>query len=824
MGTASEQPENLSPTKRALLALKQMQAKLEALERAQNEPIAIIGMGCRFPGGADNPEAFWQLLRDGVDAITEVPSDRWNINTYYDSNPDTPGKICNRYGGFVPHLQEFDAQFFRMAPREALSLDPQQRLLLEVSWEALENAGLAPDKLMGSQTGVFIGICSTDYWHRLLSRKPTEIDAYLTTGNTHSMASGRLSYIFGFNGPSLSIDTACSSSLVAVHLACQSLRNQECNLALAGGVNRILAPEASINFSKAKMLSSDGRCKTFDASADGFVRAEGCGAIVLKRLSDAVAAGDNIFALICGSAVNQDGRTSGLTVPNGLSQQAAIEQALKNSRIEPHQIDYIETHGTGTALGDPIEIGAIGEVFGKERSSDRPLIIGSVKTNIGHLEAAAGIASLIKVVLALQNEEIPPNLHFQVPNPHINWKELPIKVPTQRISWLRGEKPRLAGVSSFGFNGTNAHVVVRESGVVGAGLSENSRNLATVNLKNPPLQKSEVIERPLHLLTLSAKNEKALRELAQRYAIFLESHPFLEIGDICFTANTGRSHFDYRLGIIASSVAQLREKLANFTTGQNAEGILQGRVPNPNRPKIAFLFAQEDSQSFTLGQKLYETQPTFRTAIDTCAEIFPSEFKVDRSKFRAFALEYALCQLWKSWGIEPSVVMGYGVGEYVAACAAGVLSLEDCLQLIIAASAEVTAGAVRYCEPKIPIISPKTGKVANDALISPDYWRDREKTSIKLTEGIKTLHQLGCEILIEISPQPTFLKTEASGLWLSSLSPEREDWQQILLSLLQLYLRGASVDWLGFDRDYLRRKVILPTYPFQRQRYWIETT
>jgi acyl transferase domain-containing protein len=635
METSSEPTESLSPTKRALLALKQMQAKLEALERAKNEPIAIVGMGCRFPGGADTPEAFWKLLHDGKDAITEVPQDRWNLETYYSSTPDTPGKICNRYGGFVPHLQEFDAQFFRIAPREALSLDPQQRLLLEVSWEALENAGLAPEGLMGTQTGVFVGICSIDYWHRLLARKPTEIDAYLTTGNTHSLASGRLSYIFGLNGPSLSIDTACSSSLVAVHLACKSLRDRECDLALAGGVNRILSPETSINFSKAKMLSPEGRCKTFDASANGFVRAEGCGVIVLKRLSDAVDSKDNILAVIYGSAINQDGRTSGLTVPNGPSQQAVIRQALSNSSLEANQVSYIETHGTGTALGDPIEVGAIAEVFAKERSLDEPLIIGSVKTNIGHLEAAAGIASLIKVVLALQHAEIPPNLHFQTPNPHLDWDKLPIKVATERISWTSTDKQRIAGVSSFGFNGTNAHVILAEA----PGERQKSR---------------EERERPLHVLTLSAKSEKALRELAQRYADLLNSHPALKIGDICFTANAGRSHFDYRLGIIAASTSELQAKLTAFTKGQQAIGVMQGRVSSINH------------------------------------------------------------------------------------------SVE---------------------KPYLP---------------------------------------------------------QAKEIDLPNLSQKQDYWQEILENLLQLYLKGVPIDWLGFDRNYSRRKVVLPTYPFQRQRYWIE--
>ncbi|MGV2829404.1 beta-ketoacyl synthase N-terminal-like domain-containing protein, partial [Myxosarcina sp. GI1(2024)] len=355
---SSEPVKPISPIKRAVWALENMQAQLDFIEYSKREPIAIVGVGCRFPGGADNPEAFWQLLHDGVNTIAEVPSDRWDIDMYYDPNPDTPGKMHTRYGGFVNQLREFDAQFFGLSPREAISLDPQQRLLLEVSWEALENAGLASERLAGSSTGVFIGICSNDYSQRLLTRKPTEIDAYVGTGNCHSVAAGRLSYLLGFTGPSLAVDTACSSSLVAVHLAIASLRNGESDLALAGGVNLLLAPEVSINFSKARMLSSDGRCKTFDARADGYVRGEGCGVVVLKRLSDAVNDGDNILALIRGSAVNQDGRSSGLTVPNGPSQQVVIRQALKNAGVEPAEVSYIEAHGTGTALGDPIEVGA----------------------------------------------------------------------------------------------------------------------------------------------------------------------------------------------------------------------------------------------------------------------------------------------------------------------------------------------------------------------------------------------------------------------------------------------------------------------------------
>ena len=482
--TVSNSDTHASTTKRALLAIKTLQAQLDAMEQAQHEPIAIVGMGCRFPGGADTPERFWTLLEQGTDAIAPVPSDRWPIDQYYDADPDASGKMVSRYGGFVPHLYDFDAAFFRIAPKEALSLDPQQRLLLELGWEALEHGGIAPDNLSGQPTGVFVGLSSIDHWQQCLAQHPTTIDAYLATGNTHSVAAGRLSFLLGLTGPSLAVDAACASSLVAVHLACQSLRQQECNMALAGGVNRIITPDASINFSKARMLSIDGRCRTFDQQASGFGRAEGGGIVVLKRLRDAKMAGDRIHALILGSAVNHDGRTSGLTVPNGPAQQAVIRQALKVSRITPNAISYIETHGTGTPLGDPIELGALATVFARweDRETGRwgdgdvrtklqtpnsklqtPIVLGAVKTNIGHLEAAAGIAGLIKTTLTLQQTHIPPNLHLTTPNPHFDWDTHPFFLPTTAISWdsvQQANTPRIAGVSAFGFSGTNAHVII----------------------------------------------------------------------------------------------------------------------------------------------------------------------------------------------------------------------------------------------------------------------------------------------------------------------------------------------------------------------------
>ena len=649
-----EQIDNLSPVKRTLLALKKMQSKLEAMEQAKYEPIAIVGMGCRFPGKANTPDAFWQLLSEGIDAITEVPAERWEIDNYYDPNFKTPGKIYTRYGGFIDNLYDFDAQFFRLSPREAISLDPQQRILLEVTWEALENAAIAPDSLFSSPTGVFIGIAGNDYWHRLLQRSATEIDAYVATGNSHSMAAGRLSYTLGLTGPSLSIDTACSSSLVAVDLAVKSLRNQECNLAIAGGVNCLLLPEVSINFCQAKMLSPQGRCFTFDAAANGFVRAEGCGIIILKRLTDAIASGDRILAVIAGSAVNHDGRSSGLTAPNGISQQAVIRKALENAQIEPQDLDYLETHGTGTSLGDPIEIGALDAVFGQDRSQDRPLIIGSVKTNIGHGEAAAGIASLIKVVLSLHRQEIPPHLHYHNPNPHLNWQELPLSIPTQTLPWPKSEKPRVAGVSSFGFSGTNAHVILREA-------PQQVKNEA-----NPSC--------PLHLFTLSAKTEKALKDLASRYQAHLGDNPELNLADICLTANSGRSHFQHRLCLIATSTSDLQQKLTNFLAGEKTTDIYQAKIVEGKAAKIAFSFSDLGSEYLNLGQELYQTQPTFQAALEECEEICQSylqqsllrilypkkkrkQQKDNHRQLAIFALQYALWQLWQSWGIEATTVI-----------------------------------------------------------------------------------------------------------------------------------------------------------------------
>ena len=543
-------PSELSPTKRALLALQQLQAKLAETDYAQREPIAVVGIGCRWPGAA-NPTQFWQLMQNQQDAITPVPADRWDLDRFYDPSADVPAKMPHRDGGFLPDLLDFDASFFRIAPREAHSLDPQQRLLLEVSWEALEQAGLAADRLVGSRTGVFIGISSIDYWQRLLSRHPSEIDAYLATGNTHSMAAGRISYILGLTGPSLAIDTACSSALVALHSACQSLRLQDCDLALAGGVNRILEPATSLNFAKAKMLSPTDRCRSFDAAADGFVRSEGCGIVVLKRWREAVRDQNQIWGVILGSAVNHDGRASGLTVPNGSAQQALIRQALAQAQVEPAQVSYVETHGTGTALGDPIEVNALGAVFQSNRQRRQPLILGAVKTNIGHTEAAAGMAGLIKTLLALRHQQIPANLHFQQPNPQIDWANLPIRVPTVPVDWPLQEQPRIAGVSAFGFSGTNAHVIVADLPVGDLPVAESNPGSGMMPISQPTH----------YLLPISAKTKPALVQLIERYQTHLQTYDG-SLADLCYTAQLGRCHFNQRQALIVSSLTDLRAQLS----------------------------------------------------------------------------------------------------------------------------------------------------------------------------------------------------------------------------------------------------------------------
>jgi acyl transferase domain-containing protein/2-polyprenyl-3-methyl-5-hydroxy-6-metoxy-1,4-benzoquinol methylase/acyl carrier protein len=678
---------NLSALKQAYLALEKMEAKVKSLQNASREPIAIIGLGCQFPGGANDPESFWRILRDGVDAISEVPADRWDIDAFYDPDPEAPGKISTRWGGFIQGVDQFDPQLFGISPREAASMDPQQRILLETCWKALEHSGQAPDQFTGSRTGVFIGIVNDDYAKLQLNDDGiTRIDTYFGSGVGHSLASGRVSYVFGLQGPSISINTACSSSLVAVHLAVQSLRNNECDMALAGGTNTILSPETSVALSKYHFMAPDGRCKTFDDSADGFVRSEGCGIIVLKRLSDAQANNDPILAVILGSAVNQDGASSTLTAPNGPAQEAVIRAALANASVKPHEVSFVEAHGTGTSLGDPIEVQALGVVLGEGRPPDHPLAIGSVKTNIGHAESAAGIAGLIKLILSLTHRQIPPHLHFQTPNHLVAWDKLPVTIPTELKPW-QAEGRLVGGVSSFGFSGTNAHLILSEAQQV----------------RSSP--RGDQLERPLHLLTLSAQTENALHELVKTYASSFATSPDVSFADAVYTANMGRAHLAHRLTVQATSVKEASEKLTAFINGHEVKGLQTGRIQTTDRPKIAFLFTGQGSQYLDMGRQLYETQPKFRAAVDQCNELLRPDLDIplvevlfaNKESKNAelihqtaytqpaiFGIGYALAELWRSWGISPSAVMGHSVGEYVAACVAGIFSLEDGLKLIAA--------------------------------------------------------------------------------------------------------------------------------------------
>jgi acyl transferase domain-containing protein/SAM-dependent methyltransferase len=903
--------EPVSPVKRALIEIRDLRARLARAEAASSAPIAIVGIGLRFPGGATDAESFARLLWSGTDAVGAIPADRWSLDGLYAQDPDAPGKMITRHGAFLKDVDRFDADFFGIAPREAVSMDPQQRLLLETGWEALENAGHAPAALAGTSAGVYLGICNSDYGRSLFSRMDL-IDAYASSGNAYSVAAGRLSYFLGLHGPSMAVDTACSSSLVALHLACQGLRLGECDLALAGGTNLILAPEMNISFSKARMMAPDGRCKTFDAAADGYVRGEGCAVLVLRRLADAVADGDRILAVVRGSAVNQDGRSAGLTAPNGPAQEAVIRAALAAAGLPATDVGYVEAHGTGTALGDPIEVGALAAVFGPGRDASQKLAIGSVKTNIGHLEAAAGMAGVIKVVLALQRQEIPPHLHFQTGNPRVDWASLPITVPVATTPWPAIGGRRLAGVSSFGFSGCNAHVILEGA--------------PSPDVPEP------APERPRHLLVLSARDRPSLTELARGYASVLSRDTV--VADVCYTAGAGRSHFAERLAVVGADANELRRGLGAFADGIESAAAAHGRHDGAMRPQVAFLFTGQGAQYAGMGRALYETSPVFRRALDDCAEGLAPYLEgglldalwrpehtssINRTAYAQpalFAIEYAFATLWRSWGIEPVAVLGHSLGEYAAACVAGLLPLRDALRLVaergrlteahaedgamaavfaprdhvdtviarsggalclaahngpdhfvISGERTAVAAAVdrmqaegvrvqplrlsyaahsRCIEPVLPafrtaletvrfephrisLVSNVTGGLAGSEIGRPDYWLTHMRAPVQFHGAMKTLAALGITHCIEMGPHPVLLGMAADCLpgqqlaWLPSLRRDRPAWSDLLESVQRLYVDGAEIDWDGFEQYYRRRRVALPTYPFRRQRYWMDT-
>lgn len=919
--------EHLSPERRALLTIKRLQVELAALKRERTEPIAIIGMSCRFPGGANSPEAFWQLLVEGRDAVTEVPPARYDINQFYDPDVDAPGKTVSRWGGFLDSIDQFDPMFFGISPREATYLDPQQRLLLEVCWEAMERAGLLPEKLFGSKTGVFIGLFNRDYFDMQLEHmvydNAASANPYSGIGNGPSFAAGRISYLLGLQGPSMVVDTVCSSSLVALHLACQSLHNHECTTALAGAANLIFYPLSTIITSKMRALSPQGRSKTFDASADGFVRGEGCAVVILKRLSQALADGDPILALIRGSAVNQDGRSSGLTAPNGLAQQAVIREALHNAGLAPEQISYIEAHGTGTVLGDPIEVDALKAVIGKPRPNGPQCALGSVKTNIGHLESCAGMAGLIKTVLSLQHGSIPPVLHLKNLNPHISLENTPFVIPTSLQAWPEGVERRYAGVSGAGLSGTNAHVVLEEATELAS--IRNGASRIEMNTTS-------------YLLPLSARDPEALGKLALAYqrelAVSGSTLCGASLQDICYTASMRRTHYPYRIAVVGQSHEELAAQLAAF-----AEAGMADEAARETKHGPVFMFAGQGTQWVGMGRQLFEQEPVFRAVIEECDALFRQH--VQWSLFEAlqadeqhsrlnetevaqvalFAIQVALAALWRSWGIVPGAVVGHSVGEIAAAYVAGVLSLDDAVrvvahrgrlmqqahglgkmaavdisetearQLLLEYTDRLSIGAVnspasivlsgeaqaleevlqsveregfffrrlqvdyafhssqmeRYraslvrelqeLKPNrasIALVSTVTGQKSSGEEYDAVYWGCNMCQEVRFGPAIEELIAMGYQTFLEISPQPALARPTRQcleyhgkhGLVLPSLRQGVAEHAVILTSLGALYAQRYAVNW---DQLYPAAAgpytvVALPTYQWQRKRYWFTDT
>lgn len=710
-------------------------------QSTSNEPIAIIGMGCRFPGGADNPAAFWKLLLDGIDTVREVPTDRWDWKEYYHTDRDRPGKIVTKFGGFLDRIDLFDAGFFGISPREAARVDPQQRLLLEVAWEALEDAAQNPDRLAGSRTGVFVGISARDYGDMQL-RDMTSINAYTGTGGDLSIAANRVSYFFDFHGPSVAVDTACSSSLLAIHLACQSLRSHESNLALAGGANVIISPARTLQYSKASMLSPDGRCRTFDAGANGYARGEGAGIVALKLLDHAMRDGDPIHAVILATATNQDGRTTGLSLPNLDAQIALLREVYELAGVKPYEVQFVEAHGTGTPVGDPIECRAIGSVLGVERPEGDYLRIGSVKTNLGHLECCSGVASLIKVALALKHRQIPGILHLKTLNPKIDFEGLKLRVPQSTEEWPLIDGARaIAGVGGFGFGGTNAHAVVAAAPDVARAVR------AAVRAAN--------------VLTISARGPEALAAFASAYRARLLTEPAIDLNDFCYTASVRRPHHDHRLALVASSVEEAVERLDAFLGGEMRARTSSGRVPAAgNRSKVAFLFSGNGPQWWAMGRQLLQQEPIFAEAVRDCDRLMKEvagfalmdELLADEHASRMsqtaiaqpalFAIQLGLLALWRSWGVEPDAVAGHSVGEVAAACAAGILSLEDAVKVIFHRSRtqELTAGKGRMAAVELsraeaePLIAPYAGRLSISAINAP--------SSVTLSGDAKPLREI----------------------------------------------------------------------------------
>jgi acyl transferase domain-containing protein/acyl-CoA synthetase (AMP-forming)/AMP-acid ligase II len=890
-------------------AVEGQSAREQLKEKVRPEDIAVIGMGCRFPG-APNLESYWRLLEEGRDAISEIPSLRWDWTRNYDSNPEAEGKTYSKWGGFLEEIDGFDAPFFNISAREAKLMDPQQRLFLEVAWETIEHAGYPAKTLSESEVGVFAG-CSTNGYYERIAPSLRQSDYAAGVGNQNPIIANRISFFMNLHGPSMLVDTLCSSSLVAMHLACQSLRLGECKLALAGGVNLILSPEYYLGLSRMKAHAPDGRCKTFDRRANGFVSGEGAGVLLLKPLREALEDRDTVYAIIKGSAINHGGQTNGLTAPNPQAQAKLIQQALKASSVSADSITYVEAHGTGTALGDPIEVAGLTEAFKGSIGRKQWCAIGSVKTNIGHLEPAAGVAGVIKVILSMQHRKLPASLHFESANPLIRFDESPFYVNTSLRSW-DVDGPRRAGISSFGLGGANCHIILEEGHA------------------SPETIQAQDGETEFKLFTLSARTDTALRALAQRHVDSLQQTN-MRLDDICYTANTGRSRFSKTVALVTNSNSHLRESLQEFISGKARH--ITGTEKSIKSPEVAFLFTGQGGKAIGLGKQLFETNAVFRQAMEKCDALSRAYVEdglisflfgpVETGDLNAaylqpaiFALQYSLTELWRSWGVVPSVVIGHSLGEYAAACVAGIFSLEDGMQLVaerarfmqelsrkggmaavftdeenvqsviepfreqisiaavnsprntviagdsatletvlerfrlrdvasemlhvshafhsplmepILGRLQEVASHVIFRAPAVPMISTVTGKMF-DAGNPPNaaYWCLHARRPVQFVESIRRLGEQGCSALLEIGPSGGLLGSakrclgREDILLLPSLKDQDDSLKTLLTALGELYCRGAQVDWSGVYQNRKYRRVALPSYPFERQKHWVE--